>query len=916
MDNKNKISEKIKYFTKLSMEKEKSGLISRPMIDYSAVNNLSNTNIEAKKLEEKKIKQNFDKNLAKENLPDKNSQTILNGPLPCPIAQLKKESIKNNLIKNQEKYKQFLLHLCNPLSMLKVQNESLCIKIANRIYLTEGFSNENERVAKEDKMIEYFDKKFKRYVVYIFTRQEKSKYKNVQFFPEPEINFNLIILLCKSIYGWLTDDDCVVIIERSGQLINFYFILLCVINFIEPNDKWLNVLVDKFKIPGIKGILNRHLVNFNRILSDKLETKKNQLLFYQFIFSTKVGKLDSFCKSNFKLKIANNKNVHEFYSEMEPNYKDDFYLIFFLNELPIIGDVKLLLYVKDCVILEMNFNTFFYEMGIFRCEESEIEYLKKDKNVQIWVDMAFKENKTVKHKMPYFIQTNYIESLQIICDHFKRNVNINELNELSEKYNKTFAKFILLQKISLVNLEEYVESVSKKIERNILMNPMYIKNKIPYIEKDPIEQLKNSLEILEVKNKEEVEDISKLQYFNSNEEYHNETLEILPEVKYEEETNKLKLPHKRPPSAVKKKESEVPTLFARRPLHLTCMKSSSSIFNDLSELNVKYDIDKFEEWFCDPVLKKEEKFHIKEKISLIDRNTFFLAQLAVKNLEKKQINYLEIESVLLNNFMKLELEDLNNIKRLFLKENDLINLPEYSLDEIDLLEREMINLSKNTFLRDVLFILLFDKKLTDELLIHKKLLQTYFISFSNLLENKTLKQILKLTLELSNALNFKYTLNKKKVISFRMSSLKSLQSYKGKSNDQNLLLFLVDQLIYKKEEVIKELNKFNDIQTLIEVDLKEIRERINDLTRDHKESVDKLNKMENDYSIYKYLSKVLGYGYKSLKEISEQFIKVELLSIKVTGKFCDTKDENINLVLKDLNIFFKEVKNELLKNKQ
>lgn len=899
MEYNNKVSEKVKYFSRLAVNKNIN------VIDKSII-------LTAKPQEESIIQKEETVKKFVKNLTDLTKNSIF------------QESYKNkeniyfnlNLLNDQQITQKWNLNKFNPLKMLSRKVKEICLKITEKVYISEAFDYEEEV-----KVIGYFEIKFKSFVVYKFGKEERSYFKKVQFFSEPELTLDYVILVCKSVKGWIEmNPECVFIFEKADNQFNFTFLISCIVKMLNPLENLTNI-TKKFDTNSTNFILKRHLKNFIDILDNKLPAKKQQLLFYQLIFAAKTGNLESFSKEDFVLKIISEEKIYEFFSNKEPNYKDEFYLIFFLKEIPIKGEVKIILLSENKKIFELNFNSFFYESGILRLREEEIDFINSQKDASIWLDLAFKENKLMSLHVPYNLNFNTIENLQIICDYFNRSVNLEDLKELMKQYNKIFAKFVLLQENSLVNSKKFIETLPARLDNKFKlprMNSSQSKQPNNFsFENKKIENIKNSLEILTINPRNDEKDIYEINYLDDEDDYHNETLEILTNTHFEEENINPKISVKRAPPLQKKKQEEIPTVFARKPLHLTGMVSRDSIFNDLANLQVNYDVNKFEEWFCEPVFKKEEAPPPKENNSVLDQSKVFLAQLAVKNLEKSglKIKYTDFEYILLNKFDFLRIEDLKNMQKLFLKEEEILKLQNYSLEKIDPLEKQIIKYSKNSLLKNVLFILLFDKKISEEFYILKKVLNSYKINFKNLLENEGLKLILKLALELSNAVNYKYTLNKKRVMTFRMSSLKSLQNYKGKTKDQNLLTFLVNQLKNKKEKLIQEINLLSEIQSLKEINLEEIKERINEFIIEHRECTKKINFIEENLEIKKHLKRMLSRAYKFLKGISDDFTQVGILTHKVRNKFCDYKEESIKSVISDLCVFFRDLKNELEKCK-
>lgn len=817
-------------------------------------------------------------------------------------------------------------------NMLKEVAEDVnCISVSDRIYVVaQCWNNRTLFRSKRNNARELarflHDKFGDKYMIWRFVKEDgiSGVFKNVQVFSEPDFSLSLALSVVKTTRTWLEmDKRHVAVIEKRGCDSKMAFVLICIIKYCRPEES----IVDISETLLLKGALSKSfgtgscfnfLKSFETLFGTSAATKKYSMhLLHQIIISREKEEfLDIGCNMALKICLDGNKVIN--IEDPTSVYQDEFYLIFFVRDVEVTGDVKLVLFSKKRAvkkIFEAYFNTFFINGEVIRLRTKDIEVNNMAYANDIMVDVVLRKVKA-SINMSYSIAENILECFKLLGDHCFSRENTSDLKKLVDKgYNKTISRFCLQLGMSICDVERFIREFSERGNKNLLISPRKsVHDRVIRITKENIcERIENEPQTEVSYRKLEV-DHSKIRYFASNAEYNLETLEPL-DASNDFKHDKTKKPSnvQRPPPKRKSKiEHKKPALIAKRPLHFISLSTPNiSIFNDLENLEVNFDVEKFESWFCELESKKNVNAVRKQHTGILDSRRIFLVQIGLKALEKKGIKPDQLSLILNFRHQSLETEDLLNIKHLFLKEGEESVIFQADIGELSQIERYMVLVSRNTSLSKGVQILLFERLFSGEPLLISGTLKKIENVLTSLIESNAVKLVLKHVLEIVNAVNYKYTTTKKKTKSFRLSCLKQLWDYKGKDSSQTLFRFLVESLASNKSLLNKELEVFDMIEAVKDEDLENLKSRINDFLKNHKCCVEMLKEIKDMDELKAYLSKVLGYSFESLKVLKEQYVKVDSLSHVVQEKFCDVDDMSLNGVLRDFSDFFASLRKAL-----
>lgn len=813
----------------------------------------------------------------------------------------------------------------------EVAEDVNCVLVRDRIYVVaQCWNNRTLFRSKRNNARELarflHDKFGEKYMIWRFVKEDgiSSVFKNVQVFVEPDYSLSLALSVAKTTRTWLEmDRRHVAIIEKRGCDRKMAFVLTCIIKYCHPEESILDIsesllLRGAFSRSFSTGSCFRFLKSFEALFGTAAATKKHSThVLHQVIISREKEEfLD--IDSNVALKICLDGNKVISIEGPTSVYQDEFYLIFFIRDVEIAGDVKLVLLSKKRAvkkIFEAYFNTFFISEDVIRLRTKDIEINSMAYTNDIMVDVVLRKDKA-SINMPYSVAENILECFKLLGDHCFGRENTGDLKKLVEKgYNKTISRFCLQLGMSVGDVEGFIREFSERGNKNLLISPRKsVHDRVVRVVKEDVCAKIESEPQTDTHYKEPEVDHSKMRYFASNAKYNLETLEPLDESSDLKHVNARKPSNvpRPPPKRKIKIEHKKPALIAKRPLHFISLSTPNiSIFNDLENLEVNFDVEKFESWFCEPESKKNADAMQKQQVGVLDSRRIFLAQIGLKALEKKGIKPDQLSLILDFKHQSLETEDLLNIKQLFLKEGEESAILQADIGELSQIERYMVLVSRNTSLKRGVQILLFERLFSGEPLLISGTLTKIEAVLANLVESNAVKLVLKHVLEIVNAVNYKYTTTKKKTKSFRLSCLKQLWDYKGKHSDQTLFRFLVESLASNKAQLTRELEVFDTIDAVKDEDLGSLKCRINEFLQNHKSCVEMLKEMEGMNELKTYLCKVLGYSFEFLRALKEQYVRVDCLSRVVQEKFCDVDDMSLNGVLRDFSDFFASLKKAL-----
>ncbi|EJW01339.1 hypothetical protein EDEG_00482 [Edhazardia aedis USNM 41457] len=380
---------------------------------------------------------------------------------------------------------------------------------------------------------------------------------------------------------------------------------------------------------------------------------------------------------------------------------------------------------------------------------------------------------------------------------------------------------------------------------------------------------------------------------------------------------------KHPPQKFIQKEPdinplEVTNLAVKTPLHWKPLNSiTNTFFSSLDQINICFDYDKFEDWFCEPISTQIIKKVVAEKTIIQNERRIFLISLCLKTLQKRNINCYELDTILLtHDGFNLALEDLESIYRILPTKDDIVKLNNYiEFNNIDLSNKQSLSgltdvenilcryLKSYELMKIILDVHMFERKILDEYLFIEAIIDNTKSAYNKILKTQNLLIILKGILDLGNTINYKYSQNRTRRLTsgFKINSLDMILSYKGKNNDQSLLLYLYLILKKDKPSVFEIFNELRLIHKVKNEDFNALKESINKHIDNYQKSFNNMEKVPDNIEVKVNLEKFLSFAYTKLTSLDKSFREMVHLGEVIRIKF--GADEPVEMVISILSDF-------------
>lgn len=769
----------------------------------------------------------------------------------------------------------------------------------------------------------YLEDKYKQnYVVFTFKRSKISKsFKRCLLFDEAKFSVNLAFEICQIAKFYLDNHkETVLLFEmRNGSENIILFFISCVLSyckFFSSSEASFESLMSNNSLNfASKETILRYIRFFDQSFAAGMSKKVPQLILNQIIITSIPTILSG---NNFNPTLTIKTKYSEKNFTKLDCYMDSDFLVISGLEFVVFEETIISLFFeqenKQYHVLDLRFNTLFYQQGLYRFGRFEIDsslpqesiYRFYDEN--FYLDIVLIENNDVVMENPIVKSRNLQEVIRCITERFFSDYGLALSKILREKgYNKSFAAFCAQMHFS--------EDDSALLYRRLIESghtTLAIKNPVVIPSIDPSCESSTGTESATEFHKYDKIDFSQ---FYSNQE----TLEIGDLDLVEDPTFPItNIANKKPKSSLlaRRNSSKVEIdikiekssgLYAKRPLHLSPVKSTSNtIFSYLKDIDLAIDFPQFEKFFCEfeekpkAVLPAKNQFH-----AVLDSKRLFLSSLAIKSLELNRITPENLEDILNTNMQSLEYQDILNLLKALPendKERDILNST--PIENLNSTERIILKYSRIPEIYSLLEILKFEKMFFEEISLIVKPIGILKTCCSKLLADKGLKIIFKLTLEIGNAINCRYGRHKRTFEGFKIENLNLLSSYYGNCN-KVLADFLVSTAERNGVDFL-ELNKnLKEIHAIKNEDIMTSKAKINNLILSYRKALDVCDGLGQNH--HEHFKKLLSYVYKRLSEVSEEYKECVRKCLEVKVFFGEDQTMPMVNIMNSLSSFLNKV---------
>lgn len=763
-------------------------------------------------------------------------------------------------------------------------------------------------------------------IVFTFQRSECSKkYKRSILLHECDYSLNQVFEISEIAKFYLKAIENVSFyfeIPTGFEEITF-FLISCVMyycKFYQSSRIAYQMLKDKkfFDNISINSVTLKHLEHFDYICRNPGSLKIAEILLDQIIIS----ELSTLFSDNGiipMIRIKSNGSSFKF--------KDSFYdlnfLIFSKMGLDIFTDTIIELYFTyiemEYIVFRLEFNTLLYPAGIHRFGKNDLEiFTTPFTNINIIPDKC---------------------NLDIILSQIDHGINLNpyidfktDMNFLKKLTERIFNDYDEKRVLRLRNLGfnkiiadfcsqmHFDDSKAKELETNFLKGMYNFERSKSQIENvnNPISIVKETRKVVEsarpsingnLKESKAVKPVS----IDFSQLYQQENSTNLHALKLIEDPIIEPKPFDKSKFSFMQKAVQnmdgkyTASSYSAKALFLIpIINTKDTFFENANDLNVLIDFDYFENFFCS---EAESKANVTTKnylkASTLSEKRQFLISLAIKSLELNNIQHGNLERMVKETPEKLQSQDLANILRILPEDSSerekILNKPAFELDPIELTMYKIMNIPN---VRNIVNILKFKISFFEDLEIVSKSVLDIHACLSSLLGSEELMRMLKIILEVSNAINMQYSRNRRLANGFKIELLTQFKSYNGKSN-KTLIDFL--RATFKKNglnfEAIKSL--YNQITLVKNEDLALIKSKINSIIEEYNVCLWDFHSInEDDKSNH---SKFLSFVHKELENMKVRYENCIIESYEFKRKLGENEKNNLGIILSIISDFFNNI---------
>ncbi|KAI5176522.1 hypothetical protein PAEPH01_2330, partial [Pancytospora epiphaga] len=795
------------------------------------------------------------------------------------------------------------------------------------VLIGQCWSNKNEPFSNKNninEMNKYLESTYgKEYVVYSFIPVSGGKRLNrCQVYEMDCFSISKVLEIVKTAKCW-TDlhDNGKIIVEACNDKGPLIMLVLCAILAYTKTMPSAEVAFknlsrnSNFPLPASEVVL-RYTKYFDQLFNIRPDWKPQKLLLNQVILTVFTNRL---LKEDQKPEwvIKDGGGIREI---TENYYRDGNFIVFSMMNMVLQGDVELCLCSSDGksrqTLFSLSINTFFYKAGLYRFRFSEIELstailsrLEDFSDDNLLIDVIFTDSREVERSSLYILEQNHIHDLKTLKDHIPGEVPKEKYKLFaSNNFNEIIGCFCTLMDYTL---EEGFELVTR-LESFGYKNLIYQANPIQ------VPLMENG-----VKSMSENDDKACAPTIFTEEEnqlplvlsrdgcFSIVPLEIITDVAIQKAVNTpvgLKTRFRKRTSVDK---LEPPALVAVHPLHWSPLTDiEETIFYDIKELEADIDHTRFEELFCE-ALALREKSKIKEA-SLAgsnvvnDQRRLFLVSLSIRHLEMRGITSASLAEMIHNRPETLALQELLNIERIIPLESELAMMKSADTAFLCDVERTMLSYCQINDLGKKVKLLIFERKFCEEMALNKQNISDVFSVLNKILDSKELRMVLKVILNIGNAINYRYSVRRRLASGYRLETINMLSSYSGKRGT-TLFDFMKDSLEKYGIDLGCMVKDLRLVHSVKDIELTSIREKVNKQIICYNEQLVEYELLDNeDRCRYKH---IIGCACKILMEISQLYKECSIYSSVVKRKFGENDLKPIKEIFETISGFLKRIEN-------
>ncbi|KAM0672831.1 hypothetical protein OCOL_000097 [Ordospora colligata] len=794
------------------------------------------------------------------------------------------------------------------------------------------WNNSTENITKrnnKDELITFMNSKYgDRCMIWCFEDIFSGSY-NIQKMPLLDFDLGVAYRMCCAVKCWLDfNSNNVAAFElKHGDNGRFKFVIGCIMKYcgIDGDDTCMDdTCFDSFQSSLMNvNTVRRYIKYFESASNMKYEGNHNIVLKQLIITTIPVAH-----STDFQVGISINGKGRMLYIAQEATcdedaagydydvYRDEDYVVFSEIGCNVSEDIQIEMWYysneKQEKVLSLRVNPLFYRQGVYRFTLDDMELILPRSRFQddFSVDLVLVESGRMEKKSLCFDKIDQIQGIKMLNDGFWRDYDRKIYERLvSQGINEVVSKICAYMRYDTHRCSEFTQDLeSRGVCTN--RNDSCVSGHVGMM----LFCRQNST------NGHDVEDTDRKQDENNNctDDSNiksscissNTDIDVRKELySVEVECSKLRLIEQinceipiistrkviskkqiiRKKTNCEDKAISSMEMVVRKSLHMVPLaRVDGTIFSECSNIDIIMDLNMFEDMLCEPVENMNNTISNQAiATSVIDSNRLFLASLALRHLELKGITPENIYVFLESPSSPLELQDLLNIEKIYPNSTEALSLSLAPPEMLNEVEESMLRYSRYVDALKLLDILIFERKLFNEIFLMEDALIELLMLYNRIIDSHGLKILMKAVLEICNAINFKYSMTRKKIPGFRISSLCVFSGYKGKNN-MSLFPFLFHVMEANGVGIGDLLDEFATIHELKAEELPRIREKINLFIEMYTNNLCALNVIDSKHQ--KAYSGFFLFACNKLECVVNMYKECNLKSGIIKHKFGDHDD--------------------------
>lgn len=765
----------------------------------------------------------------------------------------------------------------------------------------------------------------RKYLIYTFGEsQDPSMEGNCQYYPGLTFSVPLFIEIAHTSKTWLTVyEDGLVIIELDSQIREAVLTLLCVIaayhrvySSAEHSYFWIRKLLPDM-LSASETVL-RYCRYFDQVTDSSCRNKCARLLLNQIIITAAPNSL-FYGSVPIRLRLVNGTQEHVV---CENCYHDSNFIIFSNIDICITGDTEIGLETerdgRTVNIFTICLNSYFYRHGLYRFSLAEAHSGGGRRELfisgpeDLILDIIFIEDTERTERCLLSTQQNMIQDLKRLSDRAARGADDSTAKKsavreyLLSGCDGILAEFFVSMGISIQESKGIIQKLESAGIRQVMHHSS------PVRLQKPDEVVERSKQIASPISARPF--LDQLPRSTPRPVYSVHGVEDVPLIT-EVQINKPSVSRGGGLRTLIKKKEELldqevhPTMRAD-PLHWSVISDiKDTIFSDIREIPVEVDLAQLEAQFCEAVTAcRTPRGARREQKTVLDCRRVFLASLALKHLEMRNLQIANIQSTLKQNSDTLLLEDLINLDRCLPTEEEHRILEEAEYSTLSSVERSMLVLAQNAGIRALLSLMIFERKFNEEAPLILGTLEKVLEALERILSSNELKSILKIILLIGNAINCRYSpIKRRKAEGYRLDSLKMVCSYIGRGK-QDMTRFIRKCM---QDNGIQASKLFDDMSLIYDIqgeELPRIKQKLNEFIAQYQEFCKSSQGWKMDFR--QQHAGFLGHVCKTLIDGSQMYRECNIQGSLLNRKFGEPPTKQFNDTVSILAEFITRLKLE------